>query len=93
MTSGLSNELIFIVGKDPYRQLGGHASYVRAHARAAVRLGFEPHLFHVGRESRVRECEFGIVHEVASWGRPFRPIMIPVHGPRLVSALKALLNG
>lgn len=84
--------MIFIAGKDPL-QKGGHASYVRAHARAAVRLGFEPHLFYVGPENRTVECEFGILHEIASWARPFRPIALPAHSRRFVSALKTFLEG
>ncbi len=88
----MSSELVFIAGKDPSRNQGGHSSYVRAHARAAVSLGFTPHLFYVGRANTTLECEFGVLHEVSSLARPFRPIMLPLHGPRLVSAIRSFLE-
>ena len=43
---------------------GGHPTYVRAHARAARRAGFQPHLFAFGRHDETVETEFGIVHYV-----------------------------
>jgi hypothetical protein len=40
----------FVCGKDPVAEIsGGHSPYVRAHARAAIAAGYEPHLFCVGR--------------------------------------------
>lgn len=92
VSPGLSNEVIFIAGKDPCRQEGGHGSYVRAHARAAVRIGFEPHIFYVGRKNALTESEFGILHSVASWPPPFRPVLLPLHAPRLVRALTTFLE-
>ncbi|MEP7272000.1 MAG: glycosyltransferase family 4 protein [Acidobacteriota bacterium] len=88
----MSSEIVFIAGKDPYRQQGGHSSYVRSHARAAMALGFRPHIFFVGSENATRECAFGVLHEVASWARPLRPIVLPLHGPRLVGAVTSFLE-
>ena len=77
----MAKEIVFIVGKDPIVEMGGHSSYVRAHARAAMRLGFEPHLFCVSRGSEVVPTDFGVVHRIATRFRPFRPIMAPFHSP------------
>ena len=60
----MSQEVIFIAGKNPFRQLGGHSSYVRAHARAARRLGFEPHVFFIGTDEIAGESDIGIIHPV-----------------------------
>ena len=44
---------------------GGYITYLRTHARAAVRAGFEPHIFYLGSPPGVEETDFGIVHQVA----------------------------
>jgi len=39
----MPREVVFIAGKDPLEETGGgHSSYVRAHARAAIRAGWAP---------------------------------------------------
>lgn len=59
-TEGL---LVLISGKDPVRELsGGHSSYVRAHAHAAVRAGYWPHIFCVGAEDRTEDQPYGTIH-------------------------------
>jgi glycosyltransferase involved in cell wall biosynthesis len=80
--------LIFIAGKDPLEQRGGHSSYVRAHARAACKLGFHPHLFCASRRSGVVHADYGTIHRVASPFRPFRSAMAPLQSP-LISACVA----
>lgn len=87
--------MIYVAGKDPEEELGGHSSYVRAHARAAARAGFEPHVFCVGHTTRVRETEFGVLHRLRSPFRPFRQIMVPGHGPILARGVSrfALAQG
>lgn len=77
----MAKEIVFIAGKDPLVEIGGHSSYVRAHARAAMRLGFEPHLFCVSDKTEVVQSDFGFVHRVATPFRPFRPLMTPFHSP------------
>ncbi len=41
----MTTPIIYIAGKDPVEDATGHSNYVRAHARAALAGGFEPHLF------------------------------------------------
>ncbi len=41
----MNREVVIIAGKDPENQTGGHSSFVRATARAAMALGYEPHIF------------------------------------------------
>src|SRR5262245_25001218 len=77
----MSKEIVFISGKDPLVEIGGHSSYVRAHARAAMRLGFEPHIFCVSGKTEVVRSDFGVVHRIATPFRPFRPLMTPFHSP------------
>jgi glycosyltransferase involved in cell wall biosynthesis len=57
--------LVLVSGKDVVSGAGGHQNYVRAHARAAAQLGFEPHVFCIGHRSRSTETEYGFVHHVA----------------------------
>jgi glycosyltransferase involved in cell wall biosynthesis len=62
----MSKEVVFITGRDPSQGKGGGSSYVRAHARAALRAGFEPHIFCVEERDEVAEEDFGVIHRVAS---------------------------
>lgn len=57
--------LVLVSGKDVLDGVGGHETYVRAHAQAAAGLGFAPHVFCVGRRARVTETSYGTVHHVA----------------------------
>jgi hypothetical protein len=54
----MRQKIIFIAGKDPREERGGHSSYVRAHARAALRLGFEPHLFCAGHRTNTTRTDY-----------------------------------
>lgn len=62
--------LVFLTGADPLHGKGGGSVYVRAHARAAQRAGFEPHVFCLAKEHQVQEVDFGILHRIRT---PFRP--------------------
>ena len=63
-----------VAGRDPRDGMGGHASYVLAHALAAHRAGFEPQVFFPGATATVAETEFGTFHQVRSAGfAPDRP--------------------
>lgn len=58
--------IVFISGKDPVDSRGGAQHYVRVHARAAMRAGFEPHVFCATSRTDVIETDFGIVHRTRS---------------------------
>ncbi len=66
--------VVFITARDLRQALGGHSSYVRAHARAALRAGFEPRIFCPSSETGMAETEFGIVHLVRTDFLPQRTI-------------------
>jgi glycosyltransferase involved in cell wall biosynthesis len=87
----MAEELIFILGRDPLEFMAGDISYIRAHARAALRLGFTPHIFCPARRSGVVEADIGVVHRVASPFRPFRYLALPGHAPLVASALTRFL--
>ncbi len=77
-----------VAGRDPRDEIsGGHSSYVVAHALAARRAGFEPHLFCVGATALEEETGFGRFHRVRALARPYRQQLIALHGPLLVHAL------
>jgi len=79
-----------IAGRDPLSEPGGgHSRYVAAHARAALRAGYRPHLFCVAPDSGEVETDFGVIHRVASPFRPFRQLMVIGHAPRLAAAIEA----
>ena len=56
--------IVLVAGNDILGSTGGHPTYVRAHASAARRAGFEPHLFSLGQFNDIVETEFGVVHRV-----------------------------
>lgn len=60
----MAEAIILVAGNDILQGTGGHPTYVRAHARAARKAGFQPHLFSLGRRKDVVETEFGTVHRV-----------------------------
>lgn len=85
--------VILAVGNvDPSRPGAGDVSYVRAHARAAIRAGYEPHLFCVTPGSGVLETDFGTLHRVASPVGPYRVTMLPAHAPVLATAVRRFLQ-
>jgi glycosyltransferase involved in cell wall biosynthesis len=67
----MTKPIIFVTGKDPLEGVGGGSIYVRGHARAALRAGYEPHIFCVTSRDEVVATDFGFVHRVLT---PFRPI-------------------
>lgn len=101
--SSMKKSLTIIAGKDPLEETGGgHSSYVRAHARAAIRIGFEPHLFCVGSSSGIVETDYGIVHRLYSPlrhlrkpnpGGGVRVSSIPIHDSILATAIEKFLSG
>lgn len=68
-------------------ELGGHRAYVRAHLRAAQALGYEPHVFVVGKRSSVEATDLATVHTVRSVPLPGRQTFIPFHAPFLERAV------
>lgn len=71
--------------------LGGHESYVRAHALAASRLGFEPHIFVVSRRAGTVRTSIGVLHRVAAPPRGRTPVAF--QAPLLARAVVRLLDG
>jgi hypothetical protein len=51
--------VIFVKGRTPQINYSGAESYVRAIGRAALRAGYEPHIFCVGPAARVEATPFG----------------------------------
>ena len=63
--------VVFVTGWNPTRGKGGGSSYVRAHMRAALRAGYEPHVFCMDARNGTSEEDFGAVHRVVP-ALPFR---------------------
>jgi glycosyltransferase involved in cell wall biosynthesis len=84
----MTAEVLYVAGKDPLNEPGGgHSAYVRAHAHAAVRAGFHPHIFCVSDSNLESETTFGTIHSVYSPWRPRRQLMIAGHAPRLAAGI------
>ena len=83
----MSGRLLFISGRDPLDVDGGMEVYVRAHARAAVNIGFAPEIVCIGHTACTRESDFGVVRRIATPFRPHRQNMIAGHGPLLAREL------
>jgi glycosyltransferase involved in cell wall biosynthesis len=79
--------VIFVFGRDPLLSDGGADTYVRATGRAALRAGYEPHIFCVGPSARVEATGFGVVHCAKTPFRPIRTLMAPLHGRYIVNAV------
>ncbi|MEP7271323.1 MAG: glycosyltransferase [Acidobacteriota bacterium] len=73
--------------RDVLKGVGGEASYARAHARAAIEGGFEPHFFCASSDRGTLGTDFGIVHRVWTPFRPLRAIAVPANGPFVARAL------
>jgi hypothetical protein len=98
----MRKSLVFVAGKDPLQEVaGGHSSYVRAHARAATCLGFEPRIFCVSAAEGEVETDYGIVHRLRSPyrhflnnspGSAFKVATAPLHDSLLTIAVKEFLE-
>jgi glycosyltransferase involved in cell wall biosynthesis len=89
----MAKEIVFIAGKDPCAETGGHSSFLRSTARAALKLGFTPHIFCSARHAGKVMTDFGVVHRTASPFRSFRQTMLPFHAPMVTAELKRFLSG
>jgi glycosyltransferase involved in cell wall biosynthesis len=84
----MSREVVLVAGRDPLDELGaGHSSYVRAHARAVLHLGFSPHLFCAGRDDAEVVTDYGVIHRSAARVRPVRQSLAGLHAPRIAAAI------
>src|SRR5262249_7056653 len=88
-----AKEVIYIAGKDPCVETGGHTSFLRSTARAAIRLGFTPHIFCVAPQSGVIETDFGVIHKTATPLRSTRQTTLPFHAPMIVAEAERFLAG
>jgi glycosyltransferase involved in cell wall biosynthesis len=79
--------LVLITGKHPIRRQGGLETYVRAHALAGLRAGYDVHVFCLAWRSRERLTDFGVLHEVATPARPVSSYMAVVHAPFMARAI------
>lgn len=70
-------KVVIVSGKDPCEGHGGSSNYVRLHARAAIRAGYEPHVFCIAPEAKVVETDYGVIHVLRTRWRPFGPLALP----------------
>jgi glycosyltransferase involved in cell wall biosynthesis len=75
------------------RARSGHESYVRAHARAARQVGFDPHLFFAGPSEVTTASHLGVMHQVRTRPWNLRNLNAPIHTPPLVRALGRATEG
>jgi glycosyltransferase involved in cell wall biosynthesis len=88
----MSKPIIFINGSNAAEAVGGGPSYARVHARAARRLGFEPHIFCPGPRDDIFKTDFGTVHLVASPFRPFGAALSVGHAPLVAAGVERFLS-
>jgi glycosyltransferase involved in cell wall biosynthesis len=90
----MSRDVVLVAGRDPLDEAGGgHSSYVRAHARAVLRLGFTPHLFCAGRDDAEVVTDYGVIHRSAARVRPVRQNLAGLHAPRIAAAIARFAAG
>jgi glycosyltransferase involved in cell wall biosynthesis len=91
---GGSPDVVLVPGRDPLDEpAAGHSSYVRAHARAVLRLGFTPHLFCAGRDDAEIDTDYGVIHRSAARVRPVRQLLAGLHAPQLAAAIARFAAG
>lgn len=91
--SAPARRVVYVAGRDPELETGGgHASYVRAHALAALQAGYEPHIFCVGRSTSTFETGYGVIHRRRSVP-PYHWRAIPLHAFPLANGIAAFLRG
>jgi glycosyltransferase involved in cell wall biosynthesis len=78
--------IVLISGRDPSRA-GGHESYVLAHALAAARIGFEPHIFFGSTATGTERTEIGVVHRVRVPPRRQPPVLAQIPLPTYMPLL------
>ena len=96
----LGKAIVYVAGKDPLEERGGHSTYVRAHARAAIRAGFEPHLFCASCNNGQVRTDYGVVHRVLSplrflpqrSGTAFRTHTVVWHAPLIARRVTQFLG-
>lgn len=86
----MARPVVLVAGRDPAEEIGGgHSSYVRAHGRAAILAGYEPHVFCVSSIAHDSETEYGFVHRVPRGKTPPRQVMMARHAPALRDAMSS----
>ena len=85
-------EIVFVAGKDPLTQVGGHPTFVRAHGRAAIAAGYSPHVFCASPEAGNVETDFGVLHRMRMRWPSYRQTMIPFLAPTLTHAIVRFLR-
>jgi glycosyltransferase involved in cell wall biosynthesis len=88
----MAKPIVFVIGSNPVEALGGGASYARLHARAALRIGFEPHIFCPAPQAGLLTTDFGVVHLVASPFRPFGALMSACHSLLLARSIERFFS-
>ncbi|HEY6333200.1 MAG TPA: glycosyltransferase family 4 protein [Blastocatellia bacterium] len=89
----MDNVVAFISGRDPAAEIsGGHSSYVRAHARGALRAGYTPHIFCAAPQGDIVETEYGVIHRIASPVRPVRQLMVMAYAQVLATEVERFLT-
>jgi glycosyltransferase involved in cell wall biosynthesis len=89
----VSPAVLFVTGREPKRyQSCSHTSYVRTHARAAFRAGYQVHLLCLAQRPGSTVSAYGEVHAAATPMRLVRQNMIPLHSPRLARAIADLVQ-
>ncbi|HEV2740338.1 MAG TPA: glycosyltransferase family 4 protein [Candidatus Elarobacter sp.] len=87
----MTTTVVIVGGTDPFVRVGGHETFVRAHAEAAVRAGFDTHVFYVTAADAPTRTEGWTAHAVRSPVRPLRTIMACAHAPFLSRAIERFL--
>jgi glycosyltransferase involved in cell wall biosynthesis len=89
----VSGAVLFVTGREPRRyQSCSHSSYVRTHARAAARAGYEVHVLCLAERPGSAASDYGEIHAAATPMRLVRQNMIPLHSPRLARATADLVR-
>ncbi len=88
----LTKPVVLVSGTDPLDP-GGHESYVRAHGMAAIRAGFEPHIFVMSPRSEVAAYDFGVVHRVVGPIKSVTHIKAGFCHSAAASAIERFLKG
>jgi glycosyltransferase involved in cell wall biosynthesis len=84
---------VLVTGRDPEGNLScAHSNYVRTHAWAAARAGYDVHLVCLARDARTELTPYATLHALPTRTSLVRQNLIPLHSPALTRGIAQLVD-
>src|SRR5262249_37620921 len=98
--SGKGAVVVYAFSVDPTEDVGGgRPAYLRTHARAAIRAGYEPHVFYGAPVTEVVESDYGFIHRTRQGVLPMSDswsvagkLVVRLEAPRVAREIDRFLS-